>query len=45
MIVNLFSVPILIGNINLDKIKINNEKFENKWASSTKTSTMVLKIQ
>ena len=38
MIVNLFSVPILIGNINLDKIKINNEKFENKWASSTKTS-------
>ena len=38
MIVNLFSVPVLIGNINLDKIKINNEKFENKWASSTKTS-------
>ena len=38
MIVNLFSVPVLIGNINLDKIKINNEKFEDKWLSSTKTS-------
>ena len=38
MIVNLFSVTVLIGIINLDKIKINNEKFENKWTSSTKTS-------
>ena len=38
MIVNLFSVPILIGNINLDKIKITNEKFTNEWVSGTKTS-------
>ena len=38
MIVNLFSVPVLIGNINLDKIKIDNEKFKTKWMSSTKTS-------
>ena len=38
MIVNLFSVPILIGNIDLDKIKISSEKFKTKWVSSVKTS-------
>jgi len=38
MITNLFSVPVLIGNIDVDKININNEKFETKWMSSTKTS-------
>ena len=38
MIVNLFSVPVLIGNIDLDKLKIKNKKFQTKWLSSTKTS-------
>jgi|TARA_R100000687_G_C6402425_1_gene142541 hypothetical protein len=38
MIVNLFSVPILIGNINLDRVKITHEKFTTGWVSATKTS-------
>ena len=38
MIVNLFSVPIMIGNIDLEKVKIKNDKFSHKWLSQTKTS-------
>ena len=38
MIVNLFSVPIMIGNIDLKKVKLKNEGFSNKWLSQTKTS-------
>jgi hypothetical protein len=38
MKVDLFSVPIFIGNVDLDKIKINNIDFHNQWLSNTQSS-------
>ena len=38
MIVNIFSIPLIIGNIDCSKIKINNKGFNEKWLSKTKTS-------
>ena len=38
MKLNLFSIPIYISNIDLDKIKLFNQKFEKKWLSETHSS-------
>ena len=38
MKVDLFSVPLLIGDIDCKKIKVKNEKFISKWESVSKTS-------
>lgn len=38
MKVDLFSIPIFIGDIDLDKIKINNINFHNQWLSDTQSS-------
>ena len=38
MKLNLFSVPIYIGNIDVDKIKIEHKGFEETWFSKTKSS-------
>jgi len=35
MIVNLFEIPIFIGNIDIKKIKLNNKNFEKTWISET----------
>lgn len=35
---NLFSTPVFMTNIDLDKIEIEAEKIENKWYSNTNTS-------
>jgi hypothetical protein len=38
MIIELFSTPIFLGNIDASKITLINEEFKNKWESETKTS-------
>lgn len=38
MKVDLFSIPIFIGNIDLDKINLINVDFKNQWLSETKSS-------
>ena len=38
MKLDLFSVPIYIGNIDIDKIKIEHKRFERTWHSQTKSS-------
>tara|TARA_R110000822_G_scaffold48327_2_gene127424 strand:- start:188 stop:730 length:543 start_codon:yes stop_codon:yes gene_type:complete len=38
MKLNIFSIPIYIGNINLNKIKIINKGFKKNWHSQTKSS-------
>jgi hypothetical protein len=35
MIINLFEIPIFIGNIDIKKIKLNNKNFEKTWISQT----------
>ena len=38
MIVNLFEIPIYIGEINLKKIKLINQKLEKTWLSDTNST-------
>ena len=38
MKLNLFSIPIYISNIDVDKIKIKNIKVKNQWLSKTESS-------
>ena len=38
MKLNLFSIPIYISNIDLDRIKIKNIKVKNQWLSETESS-------
>ena len=38
MQIDLFSIPIFIGNIDCSKINLNNVKFENTWHSKTLSS-------
>ena len=38
MKLNIFSIPIYIGNINLNKIKITNKGFKKNWHSKTESS-------
>lgn len=38
MQIDLFSIPIFIGNINCSKINLNNIKFEKTWHSETLSS-------
>ena len=38
MKLNLFSTPLYISNIDLDKIKIKNTKVKTQWLSETKSS-------
>lgn len=38
MRLNLFSIPIYIGDIDCDKIKINNKGFKSNWLSETHSS-------
>lgn len=38
MIVNLFEIPIYIGEIDLKKIKLINQKLEKTWLSDTNSS-------
>jgi len=38
MIVELFSIPIFIGNIDVSKIEIKNKKFKKTWFSETESS-------
>ena len=38
MKLNLFSIPIYISNIDVDKIKIKNIKVKNQWLSETESS-------
>jgi len=38
MIVNLFEIPIFIGQIDLKKIKLKNQKLEKTWFSETNSS-------
>jgi len=38
MKIDLFSIPIFIGDIDLDKVKINNIGFHNQWLSNTQSS-------
>tara|TARA_R110000751_G_scaffold250963_1_gene350462 strand:- start:2243 stop:2770 length:528 start_codon:yes stop_codon:yes gene_type:complete len=35
---NLFSIPAVVGNVDLKKIKLTNEKFDKLWISKTKSS-------
>jgi len=38
MIVDLFKIPIFIGNIDVEKININNQNFEKTWISETSST-------
>lgn len=38
MKINLFSIPIFIGNIDAEKIKLENESFSKVWLSKTNSS-------
>ena len=38
MKVNLFSAPIFIGNIDAEKITLENETFSQSWMSKTNSS-------
>jgi hypothetical protein len=38
MKINLFSVPIFIGNIDTEKIRLENETFKQAWLSETTSS-------
>ena len=38
MIVNLFEIPIYIGEVDLNKIKLINQKLEKIWLSDTNSS-------
>ena len=38
MKLNIFSIPIYIGNIETDKIQISNKGFEKTWLSKTESS-------
>ena len=38
MILNLFEIPIFIGEIDLKKIKLKNRKLEKTWLSDTNSS-------
>jgi len=38
MKLNLFSIPIYIGNIDVNKIKLENKSFEKTWFSKTNSS-------
>ena len=38
MKVDLFKIPIFIGEVDLNKIKINNINFHNQWLSNTESS-------
>ena len=38
MIINLFEIPIYIGEIDLKKIKLKNNKLEKTWISDTSSS-------
>lgn len=38
MIINLFTIPIIRGNIDVNKINLNNKKFEKSWISETMSS-------
>tara|TARA_R100000734_G_C3292843_1_gene84434 strand:+ start:398 stop:946 length:549 start_codon:yes stop_codon:yes gene_type:complete len=38
MKLNLFSVPVYIGNIDVDKVKVSNQGFEKTWACRTNSS-------
>lgn len=38
MKINLFSIPIFIGNINAEKIILENESFTENWLSKTNSS-------
>ena len=35
MIVDLFTIPIFIGNIDVEKININNKNFQKTWITET----------
>tara|TARA_S200002703_G_scaffold83171_1_gene71601 strand:+ start:268 stop:789 length:522 start_codon:yes stop_codon:yes gene_type:complete len=38
MKLSIFQIPIYIGNIDVDKIKLSNQDFEKTWLSETKSS-------
>ena len=38
MIINLFEIPIFIGNIDSKKIKLKNQSFKSIWVSETNSS-------
>lgn len=38
MKLNLFSIPVYIGNIDVDRIKLDNKGFEKTWFSKTNSS-------
>ena len=38
MKLNLFSIPVYIGNIDIDKVKVTNQGFEKTWACRTNSS-------
>jgi|TARA_R100000084_G_C4641721_1_gene144245 hypothetical protein len=38
MKLNLFSIPVYIGNIDVDRVNINNKGFEKTWACKTNSS-------
>ena len=35
MIIDLFKIPVLISNIDLNKINLKSKKFEKTWVSET----------
>jgi hypothetical protein len=41
MIMNLFSIPVLVGTVDLEKIKFKSTAFTKKWISETITSQHV----
>ena len=38
MKLNIFSIPLYIANIDINKINLVNEKFEETWLSETSSS-------
>lgn len=38
MIINLFEIPLFIGNIDSKKIKLKNQYFKSQWVSKTNSS-------
>ena len=38
MFLELFKIPVFIGNINIDKINLKNQNFKKTWLSETSSS-------
>ena len=38
MVLDLFTIPVFIGNIDIKKINLKNQKYKKMWLSDTKTS-------